>query len=196
MALAKQRDHYTVQDYLAWDDGERWELIGGQIYNMTPAPRLNHQSLVQNLFRSLDQQLQDKPYKLWLAPTDVILSDEDVVQPDVFVVCDPKKMEGDRVEGAPDFIAEVLSPSTAAKDRREKRALYETHGVKEYWLVDPDARLVERYLLKKGKYGQSEVLLPDQTIDLPSLKGVSVRLIDIFGEEAPKKPVNGPPKVK
>ena len=153
MALAKKQEHYTVQDYLAWDDGERWELIGGIAYNMTPAPRLSHQSLVQNLFRSLDRQLQNAPCKLWLAPADVILSDEDVVQPDLFVVCDPKKMESDRVEGAPDFIAEVLSPSTAAKDRREKRALYEAHGVKEYWLVDPDARLVERYLLKKGKYG-------------------------------------------
>lgn len=194
MALAKQRDHYTVQDYLAWDDGERWELIGGQIYNMTPAPRLSHQDVVLNFGAELKQSLKGYPCKPYIAPTDVILSDEDVVQPDVFVVCDPKKMEGDRVEGAPDFIAEVLSPSTAAKDRREKRALYEAHGVKEYWLVDPDARLLERYLLKKGKYGLSEVLLPDQTVDLPSLKGVSVRLIDIFGEEAPKKPVNGPPK--
>lgn len=194
MALAKKNKKYTVHDYFSWDDGERWELIGGHVYGMTPAPRLRHQDVVLNFGSVLNRVLKGQTCKPFVAPTDVVLSDEDVVQPDVLVVCDPKKMEGDRIEGAPDFIAEVLSPSTAAKDRREKRALYEAHGVKEYWLVDPDARLVERYLLKKGKYGVSEVLLPDQTVDLPSLKGVSVALIEIFGEEKPKKPVNGPPK--
>ncbi len=194
MALAQKTERYTLQDYLSWDDDNRWEIIGGYVYAMTPAPGLDHQNIVQNLFRALDGNLNDAPCKVWIAPTDVVLSDSDIVQPDVFVVCDPKKMRGQRIEGAPDFIAEVLSPSTAAKDRREKRALYEAHGVKEYWLVDPQARLVERYLLKKGKYGLSEVMLPDQTVSLPSLQGVSINLIELFGPEAPKPPGKQPPK--
>ena len=123
--LKPKTDRYTVADYLSWDDGERWELIGGVAYNMSPAPTIRHHDIGINFYSLLRNRLQGKPCKPFIAPVDVVLSDEDVVQPDVLVVCDPAKITPKNIQGAPDFVLEVLSPSTSRKDLREKKALYE-----------------------------------------------------------------------
>jgi len=88
----QQQTHYTVADYLTWPDDERWELIAGEVYNMSPAQTVKHQVIVGDFYSQLKQQLKGKSYVPYVDPVDVVLSDNDVVQPDVLVVCDPAKI--------------------------------------------------------------------------------------------------------
>lgn len=184
MGFALEQDkHYTYRDYLTWPDDFRCELIDGKVYMMTPAPLLMHQEVVGEIFVQVANVLRGKPCRVFIAPVDVRLpahaeADEDgdvVVQPDVFVVCDASKLDRRGVRGAPDWVVEVLSPSTAGKDQIEKRRLYERHGVPEYWLVHPADRLLTVYRLHDGEYGKPDIypledqtpvgVLPDVTID-------------------------------
>ncbi|MEW6526388.1 MAG: Uma2 family endonuclease [Spirochaetota bacterium] len=150
MPLPKQKHdtRFTYADYLTWPPEERWELIDGVAYDMTPAPNVTHQSIVLNIGRIIADYLEGKDCKVFVAPVDVILpessstSDENiftVVQPDIVVVCNKKKIEKRGIIGAPDLVVEVLSESTAYKDETEKLKLYERHGVREYWIVNPEA---------------------------------------------------------
>ena len=116
----KLRQSFTVADYRAWPEGERWELIEGVPYDMSPAPSIKHQNVVMNIAAWLSIALKGKICKPFVAPVDVILSEQDVVQPDVLVVCNPEKIGEKAIHGAPDLIFEVLSPGTALKDMREK----------------------------------------------------------------------------
>lgn len=197
MAISKEETRYTYRDYASWDDGERWELIDGIAYNMTPAPLLIHQMIVGNLSRLIGDALKDKRCTVFIAPTDVVLSEENVIQPDVFVVCDPDKVTKENIQGAPDFIAEVLSPSTSKKDRDIKRGLYERFGVKEYALLEPEFRYLEWYRLNDGRYGKSEAADRNEAYTIESLGGLRIELKDVFdyGPLEPKPPqgVKGPP---
>ena len=150
---------YTHKDYMSWDDGIRAELIDGIPYMMAP-PSINHQRLVKNLTSQLDGFLKNKPCEVLMAPTGVRLFPQDneedqvTVEPDVFVVWDEKKLSGGQVvNGAPDFIIEVLSPSTKAVDLVIKKELYEKAGVKEYWIAGED--LLYRYILIDNIYSES-----------------------------------------
>ncbi len=160
------RHHYTYGDYLTWSDDVRYELIDGVAYLMAPAPTLEHQDIAGEIYYQLRQQLEGKPCRPYIAPVDVRLpkgneADETidtVVQPDVIVVCDQGKLDRRGVRGAPDFVAEVLSPSTAFHDHKRKREVYERAGVKEYWLVDPLERTIHIYRLDdNGRYGKPDV---------------------------------------
>ncbi|MBF0407711.1 MAG: Uma2 family endonuclease [Candidatus Riflebacteria bacterium] len=133
------QENYTYGDYLTWPEGERWELIDGEAYDMSPAPTLNHQDILGDLYIQFASFFQNKKCKVYTAPVDVLFPDNDqqdekkvrnVVQPDLVVICDRKKLNEKNVKGAPDLVIEVLSPSTASKDVIKKRRLYETHGVK------------------------------------------------------------------
>ena len=188
MALAqKTKKGFTYADYLTWPDDERWELIDGEAYNMTPAPTFKHQKIVFNFASLLRNALKGNPCVAGIAPTDVVLSEYDVVQPDVFVVCDEKKITEANIQGAPDLIVEVLSPATALKDKREKKALYEKYGVKEYIIVDPAAQYVERFLLEEGGlYGKGGIFGPKEVLPLVSLKEIEIPLWEIFEVEEPK----------
>ena len=188
MALAqKTKKGFTYADYLIWPNDERWELIDGGAYNMTPAPTTRHQNIVYNVSFILKSKLLNKSCRPFVAPTDVVLSEYDVVQPDVFVVCDEKKITEANIQGAPDLIVEVLSPATALKDKREKKVLYEKYAVKEYIIVDPAAQYVERFLLQEGGlYEKSEIFGPKEVLPLVSLKEIEIPLWEIFEVEEPK----------
>ena len=188
MALAqKTKKEFTYADYLTWPDDERWELIDGEAYNMTPAPTTRHQNIVYNVSFILKSKLLNKSCRPFVAPTDVVLSEYDVVQPDVFVVCDEKKITEANIQGSPDLIIEVLSPATALKDKREKKALYEKYGVKEYILIDPSAFVVERFLLEDDRvYGKGGIFGPKEVLPLVSLKEIEIPLWEIFEVEKPK----------
>ena len=179
---------YTVDDYLSWDDGERWELIAGVAYNMSPAPTIRHHDIGTNFYSLLRNRLKGKPCKPFVAPVDVVLSDEDVVQPDVLVVCDPAKITPKNIQGAPDFVLEVLSPSTSRKDMREKKSLYERAGVTEYLVLDPLELYAQLFRLNaEGRYGASEVYGPEESLVLQVLGGEAVELGEVFevgGEES------------
>jgi Uma2 family endonuclease len=182
LSLAQQRNQkYTYADYLKWPDEERWELIGGEAWNMTPAPGTRHQSLVVQFSAMLVTALTGSPCRVFAAPTDVLLSEHDVVQPDVLVVCDQTKITPANIQGAPDLVIEVMSASTARKDRREKKALYEKAGVTEYILADPEGKYVERFILEgEGVFGKGEILSPQETLTLHALQGVAIPLWDVF----------------
>jgi Uma2 family endonuclease len=130
--------------------------------------------------RILGNKLSGKSCVPFIAPTDVVLSDKDVVQPDVVVVCDKAKITDANIQGAPELVVEVLSPSTALKDRREKKALYEKQGVREYVIIDPIASYVERFVLKDGAYSLPDILGPDETLVLQSLEDMEVPLSEVF----------------
>jgi Uma2 family endonuclease len=180
---------YTVQDYLSWPDDVRCELIHGQVYDMTPAPSLDHQDVVGTVYAVLREESASGrhggggPCQVFVAPVDVVLSRDTVVQPDVVVVCDPAKTaDRQRVQGAPDLVVEVLSPSTSLKDRREKRALYEAHGVPEYLIVDPVERYAEYFRLgADGRYGPSAILGPEDEFQLVCLSGFRGTLTELLG---------------
>lgn len=183
----KTQEKFTCTDYLTWPDDERWELIDGVPYNMTPAPSFRHQRIVGRFYSRLERALAGRPCIPVISPTDVVLSEYDVVQPDIFVVCDEKKVTEKNIQGAPDVIIEVLSPSTTLKDRREKKILYERCRVREYILIDPVAQYVERFSLgAEGTYRKSDLFGPQELLPLTALEGIHIPLWEVFEVEGPK----------
>ena len=170
------------------------ELIRGKIYKMSPAPGSAHQRVAGNLFGPMWNFLQGKHCQVFMAPFDVRLpmakkgkTDRDittVVQPDLCVVCDPNKIDDRGCIGAPDWIIEILSPHTSAKDLREKFEVYEEAGVKEYWVVHPQEQTLLVYTLnQRGKY--EGVLKPYVRTDQVSshiLPGLIINLAEVFSE--------------
>ncbi|MDQ1352559.1 MAG: hypothetical protein QG657_2865 [Acidobacteriota bacterium] len=191
-ALQKEAEKFTYGHYLSWDDGERWELIDGEAYNMTPAPNTGHQLISMELAVQFKTQLKEKSCQVISAPFDVRLplgkereeDIENVVQPDIVIVCDAKKLDKKGCLGAPDMIIEILSPFTARKDRKEKFFLYERVGVKEYWLVMPEEKLVEVFRLGPGgKYGRPEIYCETDNVQVEVLNEVVIDLNAVFGSE-------------
>ena len=178
----KQERRYSVEDYREWPDDEKWEIIHGVAYDMSPAPRIKHQNIVSNFHINLKTHPKNPCYT-GIAPTDVILNEYSVVQPDVFLVCDGEKITEDNVQGAPDLIVEVVSPGTEVKDRREKKRLYEKSGVKEYLIVFPEREYVEQYVLEAGKYGAPEIFNWDEVLKLRIFPN-EIKLAEIFEKVA------------
>jgi Uma2 family endonuclease len=180
---------YTYADYLRWPEEERWEVIDGVPYNMTPAPSRVHQGMLVALAGQFYAYLEGNPCKLYVAPFDVRLpkgDEEDeavgtVVQPDLVVVCDPSKLDDRGCRGAPDLVVEILSPSTAAKDHIQKLALYENHGVLEYWLVHPTDRIAMVYRRGEGgRYGAPEVYSSEQQVRVGIFEDLTLDLRRVF----------------
>ncbi len=189
---------YSYADYLTWSDDERWELIDGVPYNMSPAPILDHQRISGELFRQIANYLIDKTCEVFAAPVDVRFSKSkmkndkeifDVVQPDIIVVCDEDKIEDYRsCLGAPDIVIEILSPSTASKDCLKKRRLYEKNKVNQYWIVDPDEKEVYIYKLKNNdSYGTPEEYTKSDKIKVEGFEGMEIDLSLVFRKEILKK---------
>lgn len=141
----------TYADYAALpEDGHRYQVIEGELV-MTPPPNISHQDSLQSLFRLIDDHVRrEKVGKVYIAPCDVVLSDTDVAQPDLlFVSKDRLKIITEaNVQGAPDLVAEILSPGSARLDKAQKRELYARFGVREYWLVSPEAETIEVLALR------------------------------------------------
>lgn len=182
---------YTYSDYQNWSDDERWELIDGVAWNMRAAPSRLHQKLSMNLLMHIGPFLAGKDCEVYHAPFDVLLPDlpgqpeEDVitvVQPDISVICDPEKLTSKGCTGAPDLLVEILSPHTAKKDMDIKFHLYERHGVREYWLIDPGNRFIHAHLLNnEGKYPEEPAIyLPGSCLASAVLTGLEIELNRIF----------------
>ena len=149
-------DSFTYRDYKKWDDGLRYELIHGEAFMMS-APDERHHDLVTEIYSQLRSFLENSHCKPFIAPFDVRLfpvddeSDDTVVQPDIFVVCDRKKLvDGKACKGAPDFIAEVISQSTKNTDLFTKKDLYCRADVREYWVLGQ--KKIGSFILENGLY--------------------------------------------
>jgi Uma2 family endonuclease len=175
--------HYTYGDYLTWSDSSNSELIGGAVYVREPPARvLSHQTIVVGLCHQAVSALEHTPCRVFVAPVDVLLPKateaddqiDTVVQPDVLIVSDLQKIDGRRIRGAPDWIAEVLSPNTARYDRTVKLRAYERAGVREAWLVHPTDRTVAIYRLEEGHYGRASLLELKGQTPLTAVPGVTI----------------------
>jgi Uma2 family endonuclease len=184
MALT-QRDtqHHTYGEYLTWSDDNREELIDGVAYvREPPAPSRPHQELVGELYYEVRGALEGKRCRVYVAPFDVRLPKSDepdekidtVVQPDVLIVCDRHKLDQRGMRGAPDWLAEVLSPSTASHDQIIKVPVYERAGVREVWLIHPTDRILTIYRLEGGRYGRPTILELKGQTPLTAVPGVSI----------------------
>ncbi|MCB0571057.1 MAG: Uma2 family endonuclease [Phaeodactylibacter sp.] len=184
---------YTYADYLTWQFDEMVELIGGKIFRMSPAPGTSHQRLSGNLFRLIANHLLGQPCQAFAAPFDVRLPPgrqsagqiDTVVQPDISIICDPDKLDERGCHGAPDWIVEILSKSTASKDLNEKYALYEHAGVREYWVAHPHEGTLLIYRLQAdGRYHllRQTPFTRDEKAPVGVFPGFEIGLDEVFGE--------------
>ena len=175
------RHKLTYDDYLLYlDDGLRRELIDGEIY-VTPSPLVRHQVIVGRLYWEIEQHLRAHGGgRVLLAPCDVVLSDHNVVEPDLlFVSSDDAGIITERnIQGPPTLVIEVLSDP--ARDRRLKRDLYASFSVPEYWIVDPDAQRVEEYSLAEGIYPKPSILETGDKLTTDSLPGLVIEVSELL----------------
>jgi Uma2 family endonuclease len=164
--LKRDSHHYTYADYLRCSGSYGEELIDGTAYvREPPAPSPSHQGIVVGLCSQVGTALKDEPCRVYVAPFDVRLPKsaeaddqvDTVVQPDVRIVCDLQKIDARGMRGAPDWVAEVLSPYTASHYQAVKLPAYERAGVREVWLVHPIDRTLAVYQLEAGRYGRASV---------------------------------------
>ena len=183
-ALVDYKKQYTYSDYLTWDDDRRWELIDGYPYMMS-APNRRHQEILGGLYLQLANYLKGKPCKVYMAPFDVRLNadtlDNTVVQPDLLIVCDREKLNDAGCTGAPDMVAEILSPSTSRYDQTLKFNTYLKFGVKEYWVINPDDKILAVHILKDNNY-ITHAYSDTDTAPVRILKDCAINLAEIFEE--------------
>ena len=177
---AKLKRAYTWDDYRAWPDDERWEVIGGEAYAMSPSPTVRHQMVQMNIWAGLNAFLRGQECRAFVAPLDVKLSEMDVVQPDVLVVCKPGQIKSTHIEGAPALVVEILSDSSERHDRGTKMRLYAAHGVPEVWLVTPYPSMIEVYRLDGESYRLVATYMPEDMLKSPGFPKLKLRLKDVF----------------
>jgi len=181
-ALRKEETVYTYADYREWElkEGERYEIIYGEAFAMS-APNDYHQSMLMELSKQIANYLTGKPCKVRPAPYDVRLfyaedeSDDTVVQPDITIICDEKKRGPEGCRGAPDFVAEIVSPSNTLAEMGRKFRLYRDAGIREYWVLNGEAKTLDTYLFEgevirfrsyTGNEKAAVSIFPDFAVDL------------------------------
>jgi len=180
--LPPARGGLTYDDYLKMDDGLRYELIEGELI-LTPSPNLWHQHLASNIEALLREHV--KRYNLGLvldAPFDVVPAENVVLQPDVMYISREsyRLLTENSLKGVPDLAVEVLSPSTTRRDRLHKSRLYLRYGVKEYWVVDPDAQTLEVYSAQENGWLLAGSYGPEDVLASPLLQGLEASCMEIF----------------
>ncbi|SEJ60487.1 Endonuclease, Uma2 family (restriction endonuclease fold) [Cyclobacterium xiamenense] len=183
--------HYSYADYLTWQMEEVVELIRGKIFKKAAAaPKRNHQHISIKLASKLYYFLEDKPCQVYDAPFDVRFpkvskEDEkihDVVQPDICVICDTEKLDDRGCIGAPDLIVEILSPGNSKVELKHKFTLYESNGVREYWIIHPETQDLLIYSLVDGKYVPSRLFTSGDVVESTVLIGFTLDLEEFFGD--------------
>lgn len=180
-------EEWTYEDYLTLPEGGRfrYEIIDGELY-MTPSPTPRHQKISWNLSLFIGNFLHGNPEKgnAFAAPCDVVFSQDplQVAEPDLVFVSKAHAsiITEKNIQGVPDLLIEILSPTTAANDRRVKRTLYERFGVPEYWIVDPEAETIQVFRLSGGRYGICLEFRKEDALDSPLLPGLSIPLVEVF----------------
>ena len=180
--MSRLKTKLTYDDYAAVDDGQRYELIDGELC-MVPAPYSEHQRIALRLVRKLDHLVQRHTLgELCFAPLDVRLTPHDVLQPDILFVSKARKqtMALEGLRGAPDLVIEILSPSTAQRDRGRKSAIYHRAGVREMWIVDPDERTIEVFLPGPALFVLDGLYRGDERVRSTVLPGLELHAREAF----------------
>lgn len=187
MAELKAKIKFTYEDYKSLPESEtkRYELLGGELV-MVPSPTEYHQRISGNLEFILRRFVRERDLgRVYDAPLDVVLGEgeeREVVQPDIFFIS--KEREGivtkEEIRGAPDLVIEILSPGTEERDRHYKKTLYARHGVKEYWLVDPEEKRVEVFTLGEKGFELVKAYRAEEVLRSPLLAGLEVALKEVF----------------
>lgn len=183
----------TYKDYKNTPEGERYEVLDGQVIRAMASPKTSHQDVSIELSVDFGAYLRGKKCRAYAASTDVFLfedtrkkwDDEEVqnwVIPDFFVVCDPTKIVNKGIIGAPDLVVEITSKSTSENDYKKKFNSYERAGVKEYWVIDPVNKKVDVFLLKDGAYQPAKYYFRDHSIKVSVLDDLTIDLKNIFPE--------------
>ena len=191
---AAKPPRFTWADYQSWAEDERWEVIGGEAFAMSPGPTSRHQHVCLKIGAELDRYFRGKSCRPFISPMDVKLSDEDIVQPDVLVVCDPRQIKPTHIEGAPALVVEVLSASSVSHDRVRKTRLYARFGVREFWIVTPYPSVVEVLLLDGGSYRLVHSYSREEELGSAAFPDLSIPLTEIFN--FPLEPGEEPPQVR
>ncbi len=187
----KNAEHFTYSDYLNWPKNERWELIDGKPYDMSPAPSRYHQYIQSKLITEFNNRISEKKQdcEVYGAPFDVRMpagNEPDdkiitVVQPDISIICDKKKLDDLGCKGAPELIVEIISPNTAKKDLGEKMELYQNQGVREYWIIYPNEKIVSVFKPNKNKtYQRPTSYSPEDTITVTLKETMEIILKNVF----------------
>lgn len=174
---------WTYERYLQLDDDERYEIIGGELL-VTPAPGTTHQRAVAELNFQIASFVRSRAIgEVFFAPTDVVLSESDVVQPDIVFISNERSaiVMHRAIEGAPDLAVEIVSPSSVRRDRHRKMPLYERSGIREFWIVDPANRTIEVFVLEAGKYDLKSFAAGTGAVSSSVLGGFSVQAATVFG---------------
>ena len=181
--LATKRIKLTYDDYVLFpDDGKRHEIIEGEHF-MSPSPKTKHQAISRNLEWLIERHLRRTGIgHVFNAPLDVVLSDTNIVQPDLVYVSRERSevITEQHIRGTPDLVVEILSESTASIDRMLKRNVYAQFGVREYWVVDPDAETVEVYVWTLDGYREREVLGRADRLHTEVIPGLVIALEEVF----------------
>lgn len=190
MAFPANKERYTFADVLTWDEAERIEIIDGEAFMMAP-PSSYHQKICFQIGRQLGNFLEGKRCEVYPAPFGVRLFEqngdepEDVdtmVEPDISVVCDPGKIDERGCKGAPDLVIEILSPSTWRHDKFTKINLYQRAGVREYWIVSPEEKTVQVFLLEDGRYTVKDFGADKDRLKVNILDDCFIELSKVFPE--------------
>lgn len=182
-----EKEKYSYVDYLDWDEGTRLEILDGTAY-MQAAPSRIHQEVLMEISKQFAVYLTGKSCKVYPAPFCVRLDIEknnkdikNVVEPDISIVCDKSKLDEKGCMGAPDMIVEILSPSTGKIDRLIKFNLYEKAGVREYWIVEPDQRIISVFTLQSNKrYGRPQIYSEEDKIKISIFSDFEIDLKTVF----------------
>lgn len=183
-----KEERYTFADILTWDIDARIELIDGVPYMMAP-PSTEHQRILMELSGQLYNFLKGKKCQVFPAPFGVRLfsrkedapdDETGLLEPDITVVCDRDKLDEHGCKGAPDFIIEILSPSTQRRDRLVKLNLYRDAGVREYWIVDPARKMLHTMVLDEGSYPVAQTYIAGDKVPVSVLEGCVIDLTDVF----------------
>ena len=185
MARPKPWIKFTVKEYMTTPEDKRYQLLDGEMI-LAPSSTTRHQTIIAQLFLVLHQFVNAHSLGwTWVAPLDVVLSNYDVAQPDILFVSNARAnlITRANIQGGPDLVVEILSPATAEYDRGYKQLLYGRHGVREYWIVDPDAETVEVLTEGDGGLIHQAVYHREQTLTSPLLDGLFIDLEQVFGQE-------------
>ncbi len=177
---------YTYEDYLKIDDNNQYELIGGNLI-LVPAPKTIHQEISGKIYRKVADFVDHNNLgKVFYAPMDVLLTEKDKPQPDILFVSKERLhiITEANIQGAPDLVIEILSPSTSKWDKVEKSKLYYKHGVQEYWIVDPDGKVIEIFMPGEKNWILFQAYDDDDILTSPFLSGLEISLKDILSSHS------------